>query len=211
MASLSPALTRQNPAQLVALAELVAPKLAPAAPTTPPLPNLAAKVAALTAAAGLADTANKAYENARTALVALKEKRDQTADALRNAHRAVVSAAESEANGDPALLAATGYPLAAAPAASQTPGKVLNVALTSGDLEESLDLQFDPEANSTGYEAQLTHVDPLVGPYATAAQLTVSKTVLHGLTSGQRVWVRVRGIGSKGIGPWSDPATKIVP
>jgi hypothetical protein len=32
-----------------------------------------------------------------------------------------------------------------------------------------------------------------------------------GLTSGQRVWLRVRGIGSNGPGAWSDPATKIVP
>jgi hypothetical protein len=32
-----------------------------------------------------------------------------------------------------------------------------------------------------------------------------------GLASGQRVWVRVRAIGAAGPGPWSDPATKIVP
>jgi hypothetical protein len=34
---------------------------------------------------------------------------------------------------------------------------------------------------------------------------------LPGLTSGQRVWVRVRGHGTKGDGPWSDPGNKIVP
>ena len=36
-------------------------------------------------------------------------------------------------------------------------------------------------------------------------------TLLSGLVSGTRVWVKVRVIGSQGPGPWSDPATKIVP
>jgi len=34
---------------------------------------------------------------------------------------------------------------------------------------------------------------------------------LKGLTSGRRVWARMRASGNKGPGPWSDPATKIVP
>ena len=211
MANLSPGLARKNPAQLIALANLVAPKLAPTPPAPPPLPNMAAKVAALVTASGLADTANNAYEAAQSALKALKQKRDQAADALRDAHKVVVSAAESEANGDPVLLAETGHPLAAAPTPGALPGMIHNLSLTAGDAEQHLDVHFDPEEYSKTYDVQLTTVDPLAGPYATVAQPTASKVMLTGLTSGGRVWVRVRGVGPKGAGPWSDPATKIVP
>ena len=37
------------------------------------------------------------------------------------------------------------------------------------------------------------------------------RTVIEGQTSGAKMWVRVRGIGKGDPGPWSDPATKIVP
>ena len=38
------------------------------------------------------------------------------------------------------------------------------------------------------------------------------KAALSGLTSGARIWVRVRAIGTGGTkGPWSDPAVKAVP
>ena len=51
----------------------------------------------------------------------------------------------------------------------------------------------------------------MTGPYATFKQTTAAHVTITGLTSGSRVWVRVRAIGTKGEGPWSDPATKIVP
>ena len=123
----------------------------------------------------------------------------------------VVSAAESEANGDPVLLAETGYPLAAAPTPSALPGVIHNLSLTAGDMEQALDVHFDPEAHSSTYDVQSTTADPMAGPYTTVAQPTASKAVLAGLKSGQRVWVRVRGVGSMGAGLWSDPTTKIVP
>ena len=72
-------------------------------------------------------------------------------------------------------------------------------------------VSFDPDSRAKTYEIQLTTADPLVGPWETKARPTASTETITGLTSGQRVWVRVRGIGTKGEGPWSDPATKIVP
>jgi hypothetical protein len=38
-----------------------------------------------------------------------------------------------------------------------------------------------------------------------------SFTTLEGLTSGTRMYVRVRGIGKSPAGPWSEPIGKIVP
>ena len=57
MASLKLNLSKQNPAQLIALADIVIPKLAPAAPATPPIPNMAAKATALGTRKATAKTA----------------------------------------------------------------------------------------------------------------------------------------------------------
>ena len=37
------------------------------------------------------------------------------------------------------------------------------------------------------------------------------KTAMTGLTSGAKMWARVRAVASAGQGAWSDPAVKIVP
>lgn len=212
MSSLKLNLSRQNPAQLIALADLVTSKLAPAAPATPPIPNLAPKVATLIAARNAADAANTKYEDAKSALVNLKTLRDNKADALRVEHTALASAVESEARGDAAVLTASGYTLAAGNTPSNAaPEKVMNLSITAGDDDGALDGQIDPTAGAKTYEVQVTTVDPLAGPWTTKAQPTASRWTLEGLASGQRVWVRVRGVGSNGPGPWSDPATKIVP
>ena len=111
-----------------------------------------------------------------------------------------------------APLQAAGYQLAnAAPTPAPPLGQVLNLAVTMGDADGTLDLACDPLAGAKTYEWQVTAADPVAGPYATTEQTTASKATLTGRTSGSRVWVRVRGVGPKGPGPWSDPATKIVP
>ena len=212
MASLSPGLNRLNPTQLIALADLVSPKLAPAAPATPPVPNMAAKTAGLVASRDLANTANDAYEAAKSALVGLKASRDATADDLRREHTSVVKALESEAKGDAVMLAATGYTLAQPKLGSTTPpAQIKNLVVTAGDMDGSLDESHDPDPLANTYEVQITTGDAVTGPWTAKAMPTSSSATLDGLTSGTRVWVRVRGIGSNGPGPWSDPTTKIVP
>ena len=49
------------------------------------------------------------------------------------------------------------------------------------------------------------------GPWINTRVVTKSSTTVNGLTTGGRVWFRVAAIGAAGQGPWSDPATKIVP
>lgn len=211
MASLKLNLSRKNPTQLIALTALVAPKLAPVAPAVPPIPNMAAKTAALVTVTATANAANNAYNDALAALVTLKQTRDATADALRVEHTAVASAVEAEAKGDPVLLSASGYTLAGDPQASSVPGQVMNFQMTAGDDEGSLDTQHDPTDQAKTYEIQITTGDPVTGPWVTKAQPTASREKLTGLPTGTRVWGRARAIGSKGAGPWSDPASKIVP
>ena len=212
MASLKLNLTRQNPTQLIATTDLVTDKLAPAAPATPPIPNMAAKVTAILLVRDVANDANDAYESAKAALVNLKQVRDMAADALRIELGALGSSIEGEAKGNPAMLTASGFPLAGSSSGSTVPpGKVMNLSITSSDLDAAVDGTHDPESLAGSYDVELTTVHPVTGPYTLVLQPTSSSWQLPGLTSGQRIWVRVRAIGSNGPGPWSDPATKIVP
>jgi hypothetical protein len=211
MASLSPGFSRLNVKQLIALAELVASKLAPAAPATPPLPNMAAKVTALSAASTAAKTADDTYEAAKAALVNLKATRDQKADELRMAHKSCASAVESEAGGEETLLSASGYALAAVATPGVPVAQISNLSVTASSMDGALDAVWDPDPSARTYDVQVTTVDPVAGPWVTRQQPTGSAASVDGLTSGNRVWIRVRGVGPKGPGPWSDPATKIVP
>jgi len=211
MTTLSPNLSRLNPVQLIALADVVSPKIAPTAPAVSPLPVTALKIPALKTKRDKAKASSDEYEAAKLALVTLKATRDADADDLRDEHRSVVSSVESEARGDVALLSASGYALSSAPVAATVPGQILNLAITAGEMPGTIDGTHDPEPNSATYEWQIATVDPIAGPWIPVITRAVSNAELPGLTSGQRVWVRVRGTGSKGSGPWSDPATKIVP
>ena len=182
-----------------------------ALPAVPPVPNVAAKATALQTARNAAKAANDAYEAAKAGLPALKEARDEAADVLREKHNMMGSALEGETT-DAAALAATGYELADANAAATTPPDVIDsVKLTAGDVGGTLDGSFDPDELAYTYEVQVTTVDPVNGPWTTVVTPTASVFKLTGLTSGQRVWVRVRGVGAQGSGGWSDPFTKIVP
>ncbi len=211
MASLALNLSRLNQAQLLAQAFSSSNALAPTAPATPPIPNMSAKAASLKTKHDAAKAKNDAYEAQKTQLAVAKSERDSAFDELRDELRSVASAVEAEAKGDETLLAASAFPLAGTPAASQVPSQIQNMVLTAGDEPGSVDGTFDPEPNSKTYEWELTIVHPVDGPYNQVALTTASSTTISGQSSGQRVWVRVRGIGSKGTGPWSDPATKIVP
>ncbi len=55
--------------------------------------------------------------------------------------------------------------------------------------------------------------DPVTGT-SWAYKMTAAKSsaTLSGLTTGARIWARVRAIGAdNATGPWSDPAVKTVP
>lgn len=212
MAKLKLNTSRMNPDQLISLAEVVLPKIAPEAPETPPVPNMASKAAAMQTKLNAAKAANNAYKAALAAMPGLKVARDFAADDLRLEHSALGAALEAETRGDPVLLSQTGYGLAGSNAPATTPpGIVDNLRLTAGELDGALDGAYDPEELANMYEVQITTTDPVNGPWTTALNPSASTFQLTGLTSGSRVWVRVRAHGSKGPGPWSDPATKIVP
>ena len=118
------------------------------------------------------------------------------------------------ANGDLVLYLRTGYE------ARDTQGhptgilgQVADLKLAFGDNDGELKANWDKLTDADNYFYQV-YADA-ANPDSTLIKQDVakkSKTIISGLTPGQKVWVRVRGNGgSTGHGPWSDPAEKRVP
>ncbi|MEO6785879.1 MAG: fibronectin type III domain-containing protein [Chthoniobacteraceae bacterium] len=185
---------------------------APAPPATPPIPNMATPVADLTTKLTAAQTANNAYEQAKASLPGLLSARDIAIQDLKDEEGLFAKAAAKESKGNATMLLAAGFELVPS-AHSPSPGvqQPLNVILSEGKNPGSIGAKCNPDANASTYEWQTTTGDPVTGPYVTFKQTTAAHVTITGLTSGTRVWVRVRAIGTKGEGPWSDPAMKIVP
>ena len=113
---------------------------------------------------------------------------------------------------DPAaVIQSAGFGVKSAGGTSQVPDMVSNLSITAGDNAGELDLQWDPANGAKTYDVQISP-DPVTGTsWIPQKSVTKSKTVVLGLTSGSKMWVRVRGVGPGGTGAWSDTATKIVP
>lgn len=216
MAEIKMSLSRLNPTALLELIRKLLDLLAPTPPETPPIPNMATKVADLTTKYNEAKAANEAYQAAKAQLGSLKTTRDQKLDALRAEANHTAIAAMTESKGDPAMLQAAGFDIVD-PAAPPPPPSVeppTNLLLSAGDEEGSVDAACDPPGPKSiirSYQWQYTSGDPLTGTYVDAEPTTTSRTTLSGLPSGQRIWVRVRVVTTRGTTGWSDPATKIVP
>ena len=138
--------------------------------------------------------------------------RDAAVDARRKELNSVAAGVESEAKGRAVMLAASGFTQASAPVqTTQPPAQLLNLAVTGGDGEGELDLTHDPVEGARSYEGEISLLPPTNAVWTKVHQETTSKASRTGLTSGQRLWIRVRAIGIKGPGASSDVATKSVP
>ena len=177
---------------------------------TTPLPPAAAFTAAVTGFS----TALGAFTTAQAAAKLATTNKDSARDALEallTARGNYVELTASTAADPKAVVESANFSVKAAPAASQIPDPVTNLAITAGDNAGELDLQWDPSNFATHYNVQISP-DPITPTsWISQPDVTKSKAVVLGLTSGARMWVRVRAAGPGGIGAWSDVATKIVP
>jgi hypothetical protein len=92
--------------------------------------------------------------------------------------------------------------------------QVQNLSLTTGDNPGAVDGQWDAVSGRKSYEHQHCTADPAVDAnWKMVSSSSASKTTFTGLTSGSRLWARVRAKGTKPAndGAWSQPATIIVP
>jgi hypothetical protein len=119
---------------------------------------------------------------------------------------------ENTSGGDAVKIQSAGMGVRAASAPVGPVAQVLDLVLSAGDFDGTLDLMCAPVRGAKSYEIQ-TSPDPQTNTSWTP-KMTASKSsaTIEGLTSGAKVWVRMRAIGAENKpGPWSDPAVKVVP
>jgi hypothetical protein len=174
---------------------------------TTPTPALTALGALITTAqTKLAD-----YTAAQDTLNTKLSERDAAFGALAAGLTQLAGYVEAASGGDAAKIKSAGMDVRAQAVPLGVPGQVANLAVTAGDFEGTVDCGWDPQAPAKSYEVQ-TSADPMSGTsWAYKLTATRSTTTIEGLTSGSKIWVRVRAIGAAGVGPWSDPAVKTVP
>jgi hypothetical protein len=170
-----------------------------------------AEVAALLAATDALEVARDDREaKANAAMLATQAQAD--ADAAFNlAFSNYARVGQNKSGGDATSIRAIGLAVAGtATAVSMT--QVLNLAVSAGDEEGSLDAQWDPVRGARIYKVQIS--TDLTSPpqnWTDKSNPTRSRCTLTGLTSGQKLWIRVKAIGANDEGPWSDVAWKMVP
>lgn len=208
MAKVKLGLSRLSPDEVVSLANTIKTAMTGNANFTTPNPTLTAIGTLITTAqtkiAGY-NTANAAAETALadrdTAVAALRAGLSQEGDYVQNV-----------TNGDKTKIESAGMSVRDDATPVGAPTQVLNLVVTAGDNDGTLDASWDPVRGAASYEIQ-TSLDPVSGTSWTFKQsASKSSATAAGLTSGTKMWVRVRAIGSgNATGPWSDPATKVVP
>jgi hypothetical protein len=177
---------------------------------TTPLPSAANFTSALTPY----QTALANFNTAQAAAKLATTNKDTARAALENVltqRGSYVELTAASAADPTAVIESAGFSARSPKTPSGVPDVVANLSITAGDNAGELDLQWDPANGAKTYDVQLSP-DPITGTsWLPQPSVSKSKAVILGLTSGAKMWARVRGVGAGGIGAWSDVATKIVP
>jgi hypothetical protein len=209
MAKVKLSLNRLTPDETVAVANQIVTAMTGNANFTTPNPTLATVTGLVTTA----QTKIAAQLAAKTAAEAATTDSDAALTALRGTLAQLAAYVENAAGGDAVKIQSAGMSVRAAAAPIGVLGQVQNLAVTAGDDEGELDATWDPVNGAKSYQVQ-TSPDPITPTsWQDVAPVAKSRKGLSGLTSGARVWLRVRAISSKeeNNGAWSDPAVKTVP
>jgi hypothetical protein len=147
-------------------------------------------------------------------LKTLRIQRDQLVDAAMLKYSALGSFVEGKAvkANDPSIVTGGGFDLAGAVTPSPSSvSRVMNLALTHGDFDGSVDASWDRDKKARSYKVQMSVDPPTDSSWKDVDTISKSSYSLTNLTSGQKVWVRVCAVGWTASGPWSDPAVIVVP
>lgn len=193
--------------EILTLATAIRTKMTGNAAFLTPLPTLAELGTMTTAAQTAFNESVAARDTAKAKTAACAEAFETLCAALTQEAGYV----EAVSGGDAAKILSAGMDVRADRTAPTVPGQVLNLVLSEGDFPGSLDFMCAPEPQAKTYELQ-TSPDPMTETsWVYRDSVTKSSGTLNGMTSGLRVWVRLRAVGAGGKGPWSDPAVKTVP
>ena len=169
----------------------------------PPLAGLATKAGALKTKVAERDAA-KAAAKALT-----KEVEDLAAD-LKNDYKELGSYVAKTATTETQVTSAA-MEVKAKAVPKAVPDRIEGLEVTPGDQENSLDAQWDPDEDADMYDVETNDDPDNATTWKHVCACTNSRETLPNLTSGARVWVRVRGRNAAGPGAWSDPAVRRVP
>ena len=134
---------------------------------------------------------------------------DEMADVLNVA----ASYTEGVTEGAASEVLRVGFELLGASTRTAVPmTRVLNLVLSGGDHEGTINAAWDPVPSARLYELQ-TSPTAEDGANWAAYEIPQSRSfiLLNGLASGRKVWVRVRalGAGDQPAGEWSDPGVQM--
>src|ERR1051326_251650 len=208
MAKVKLGLKNLTPDQKIDLANTIKTAMTGNANFTTPNPTLAAYGTLITTGQTKINAYNLLKAQTETAL----SDRDAAIRALDNGTTQLGDYVQNVSGGDQTKIESAGMSVRDDASPIGTPTQVLNLVLTEGDFEGTLDVAWDKVRGASSYEIQ-TSPDPIT-PTSWAFKQSASKSsaTLQSLTSGAKLWVHVRAIGAGNTpGPWSDPATKVVP
>ena len=194
-------------AQLILKAKEIKTKLTGNASFTSTVPSLTDYGALITAA----DTALTASDGANATAKQKTTEKNVAMDALRRGTGQLGTSVEAISGGDAVKIQSAGMDVKAAKTPAVMPTQVQDLALTAGDHDGELDVQWSPVDGAKSYAIETSPEPMTAASWGNKKSVTKSKATLAGLTSGTRMWVRVHAVGAGGDGAWSDPATKIVP
>ncbi len=136
---------------------------------------------------------------------------DQKEMMLDNRLGALGNYVEMESEGDEALIKSAGFSVKKSQAKAAIPMIPAALAASEGADVGSIALKWKTVKGSKSYLVRATTTVADVDSWKQVAVCTKSNTTVVGLVSGQQYWFQVSAVGSAGQGPWSDPATKMVP
>jgi len=174
---------------------------------TTPDPAVPAFLALITTAEGWITTASVSAEKAKQD-TASKDAAIAAVIAAANQWGAQV---QEISKGDATIINSTNMGVKGPYARIGPMGQVQNLSLTVGDNAGELDAHWDSVHGRQTYQVQYC-VDPMsAAGWRDAVPTKKSKTTISGLTSGTKIWVRVRAVGADGPGPWSSEISKFAP
>jgi len=161
-------------------------------------------------------------------------RRETAEDALIVSLEAVADVLEKTTGGVREKILATGFEAVGGVAPQQVAlTQVINFSVSAGDFDGELDTHWDAVRGAVFYDLQICTGDPAnekkwkeislskpmrsmdsaSDPSEEYSRTGVRRTkaTLSELSSGKRVWVRVRAACATGAGPWSEPRSKLVP
>lgn len=152
--------------------------------------------------------AAQAIRNESITQTAVMNQHEDELDALLNKFALTV---EAESEGDPALIKSAGLQVRRTASKAGIPSLPQALSAKEGLKEGSIALKWKSVQGSRSFliRATTTVSDP--ASWQQVAVSTKANVEVSGLESGKQYWFQVCAIGSSGQGPWSDPATRVVP